>query len=337
MNLADAVVTEQLKRIPELAESYGALGRQKYLHDAEYHLSLLAQAIWLSNPALFADYIGWAGNMLEAREVPREHLITHLQCMSDILQEALPKAAAAPVHDCIHAALLRLPPAAMEISPDIRDSDPLSDLAKEYLQLLLTGDRHRACRLVWDCAESGTDVRDIYLYVFQSCQYEIGRLWQLNKITVAQEHYCTAATQLIMAQFYPRIFNGVKNGYGFMAASVAGELHELGPRMVCDFLELAGWDTHYLGANTPTEGILQMVRDRHPHILGVSATLSLHVREVQKLIAAVRSSEHCKGTKLLVGGAAFNNQKDLWRQIGADGNALNAAESVQIAEKIGRL
>ena len=40
---------------------------------------------------------------------------------------------------------------------------------------------------------NGISVKDIYLHVFQSSLYEIGRLWQENKITVAQEHYCQYA------------------------------------------------------------------------------------------------------------------------------------------------
>lgn len=329
--LAEAVVKRQMAHMPDLARRYGARGQQKCLQDAQYHLNCLAQAISLANPDLFTDYIAWAADMLEARGVSREHLTTHLHCMSDTMAEVLPQEMAAAVGHFIHTALRQLPPAAVEPATAIADSQPLAGLAKKYLRMLLDGDRHGAGRLVLGSTEAGTGVKDIYLYVFQSCQYEIGRLWQMNKITVAQEHYCTAATQVIMAQFYPQIFSSEKKGYRFVAASVAGELHELGPRMACDFLELAGWDTDYLGANTPIDGIVQMVLDRDPDALGLSATLSFHVAEIEETIAAVRSTERCKNLKIIVGGAPFNRHKDLWRQIGADGSAVNAAETVQIA------
>jgi MerR family transcriptional regulator, light-induced transcriptional regulator len=329
--LADAVVRRQMAYMPDLVRRYGARGQQKCLQDAQYHLSYLAQAIRLANTALFTDYIAWAADMLEARRIPREHLISHLRCMSETMEEILSKEMAAAVCDFIDAALSELPPTLAEPATAIADTEPLAGLAKKYLRLLLNGDRHGAGRLVLDSAEAGTDVKDIYLYVFQSCQYEIGRLWQMNRITVAQEHYCTAATQVLMAQFYPQIFSSEKNGYRFVAASVAGELHELGPRMACDFLELAGWDTDYLGANTPIDGIVQMVLDRDPDALGLSATLSFHVAEIEKTIAAVRSTDRCKNLKIIFGGAPFNRHKDLWQQIGADGSAVNAAETVQIA------
>lgn len=74
---------------------------------------------------------------------------------------------------------------------------------------------------------AGTPVKEIHLHVFQPAQYEVGRLWQMNRITVAQEHYCTAATQLIMSQLYPHIFASVKNGCTLGATCVGGDLHEV--------------------------------------------------------------------------------------------------------------
>src|ERR687884_855481 len=115
----------------------------------------------------------------------------------------------------------------------------------------------------------------------------------------AQGHFCTAATQLLMAQFYPAILTMAKVGPRFVAACVAGELHELGMRMVADVLELEGWETHYLGANTPAESVVHMVVDRQAHVVGISATMPFHVRAVAALVAAVRSEEACKTVKVL--------------------------------------
>ena len=105
-------------------------------------------------------------------------------------------------------------------------------------------------------------MRDVYLHVFQRSQYEIGRLWQSNQISVAQEHLCTAATQLIMSQLYPFIFGTERRNRRVVAACVGGDLHEIGIRMVADFFEMDGWDTFYLGANVPITDIVQTVIDR---------------------------------------------------------------------------
>ena len=70
----------------------------------------------------------------------------------------------------------------------------------------------------------------------------------MNLLSVAQEHYCTAATQLVMSQLYPRIFSTERRGRTLVAARVADDLHEIGLRMVADFFEMEGWDTFYVGA-----------------------------------------------------------------------------------------
>ena len=137
---------------------------------------------------------------------------------------------------------------------------------RAYLEALLGGDRQTASRLLLDAVESGTPLKDIY-QVFQRSQYEIGRLWQMNKITVAQEHYCSAATQLIMSLLYPRVFNTERIGRTLVAACVQGDLHEIGMRIVANFFELEGWGTSYLGANMPTSGIVDALVQRRPDAL----------------------------------------------------------------------
>ena len=90
------------------------------------------------------------------------------------------------------------------------------------LRLLLRGNRQAASQLILTAVARGVTVKDIYLHVFQRTQYEIGRLWQINRISVAQEHFCTAATQLIMSQLYPHIFRTERVGRRLVATCVGG-------------------------------------------------------------------------------------------------------------------
>ena len=64
---------------------------------------------------------------------------------------------------------------------------------------------------------------------------------------------------------------------------VSDELHEIGLRIVCDFFEMEGWDTFYLGANTPTRSIIQMISDQHINLLVISETMTFHVQRVAEL------------------------------------------------------
>jgi MerR family transcriptional regulator, light-induced transcriptional regulator len=158
-----------------------------------------------------------------------------------------------------------------------KEAGALEKEAKIYLKSLLKADRLAASSIVKNTLESGCEIKDIYIHIFQATQYEIGRLWQTNRINVAQEHYCTAATQAIMSQLYPYVFKNKKNGHRLVAACVNGELHELGIRMVADILEMEGWDTYYLGANTPLKSLLESLSRYQAEVLCISATINYNI------------------------------------------------------------
>ena len=212
-------------------------------------------------------------------------------------------------------------------------SHPFSGLAREYLETLLSGNRGNASRLILAAADNGMTVKDIYLHVFQPAQYEIGNLWQTNKISVAQEHFCTAATQLIMSQLYPRIFSGNKSGGTIVATCVSGELHEIGVRMVADFFEMDGWNSYYLGSNMPFPDIVDAVATHKADVLAVGVTITRHVPEVEQLIRAARSSPACATVKILAGGYPFNIDPGLAAKIGADGSAPDAGSAIALARE----
>jgi methylmalonyl-CoA mutase cobalamin-binding domain/chain len=207
-------------------------------------------------------------------------------------------------------------------------------LAQEYLQALLESDRRRASQLILDAVQAGVPVKDIYLHVFQRSQYEIGRLWHMNQITIAHEHYCTAATQMIMSQLYPHIAVNRKDNRRMVAASVSGELHELGVRMVADFFEMAGWETLFLGANTPLPGIIKLLIEHKADVLAISATMTFHVSRVAAIIDALRASPECRDVIVIVGGRPFNIAPELWEDVGADAYGRDAQEAVDVAERL---
>jgi methanogenic corrinoid protein MtbC1 len=332
--LAAQMVAREFVRHPELEKRYGDAGRQRCLEDAGYHLAYLAQAIAADSAALFGDYVGWAKVMLAKRGIPAKDLGGLLEIMQEVVQQELPPDFSPLACVFLDRGLRQLPQMSDDVPCFIAEDTPLAPLARQYLQALLRGERHIASKLILDAAQNGVAVRDLYLQVFQRTQYETGRLWQVNQISVAQEHYCTAATQLIMSLLYPYVFGGEKTRGTLVATCISGDLHELGVRMVSDFFELDGWRTYYLGANMPTSAVVQAVAQRQADALAISATITYHVRAVESLIAVVRRTPECRGVKILVGGYPFKTAPDLWKIIGADGSASDAQDAVIMGNRL---
>ncbi len=216
----------------------------------------------------------------------------------------------------------------------LTNGSPLNLTANNYLTSLLNKDRQRAEEIITKAIEDGVPIKDVYLKIFQPVQWEIGRLWQTNKITVAMEHYCTAATQFIMSRLYNYIFATEKNGKSLVATSISGELHELGIRMVSDFFEMEGWNTFYLGANTPNKSIVDMIKDVNADVLAISATIYFNIPQVTELINYIKSETDPEKLKILVGGKAFNSYHELWKQVNADGYASDAEGAVNEAYRL---
>jgi len=332
--IASAIARRHYEGRPAACDPSAGEGWEKSIRDVGYHLSYLVEALLAEDPALFVAYAQWAQVLFDNLGFPSHVMPATVEIMRDVLEQRIPPSAQPTIGTYLEASLAGLE----------RHEEPESflgqgglhaDLAERYLNALLQGDRQVASRLILDAVEGGVSVKAIYLDVFQPVQREIGRLWQMNRINVAEEHYSTAATQLIMSQLYPRIFVTERVGRRLVATCVGEELHEIGVRMVADFFEMAGWDTYYLGANVPSESIIQSAAEHEADLVAISATLMPHVSEVAALIERIRASEKLDDrVKILIGGYPFNLSAGLWERLGADGYAPDASQAVDVANEL---
>jgi methanogenic corrinoid protein MtbC1 len=212
--------------------------------------------------------------------------------------------------------------------------NPLLCYAERYLSMLLAGKRKEAQVLIHGLITTKHNIAHIYEHIFQATQYEVGLLWQANKITVAHEHYCTAATQLIMASLYPYIFEMPKKGAKMVGCTVADNLHEIGIRMISDLFEIDGWDTYYLGANMPDINIISAVKEQQADILAISVTMPFHISKAENLVKKIRNDSSLNNLRIIVGGYPFSLVPGLWKQVGADGSAKDANEAIKLANSM---
>jgi methanogenic corrinoid protein MtbC1 len=133
--------------------------------------------------------------------------------------------------------------------------------------------------------------------------YETGELWMKKKISVATEHLATTITMSMMAQARPTVLDSPRNGKKAVVTCVGGELHQLGGQMVSDTLDFLGWDSFFLGANTPVEGLLEMVGEKQPDVLALSVSLSNHVGQFKETVERTRAM--FPSLEILAGGQAF--------------------------------
>ena len=82
--------------------------------------------------------------------------------------------------------------------------------------------------------------------------------------------------------------------------------------MLTDVFENDGWDTIYLGAAVPLDGVMQAIKENHPDLVAFSVTMPQHLMVCQELVKVVRRSY--PALKIAVGGRAFLSTHEIWRK-----------------------
>jgi diguanylate cyclase (GGDEF)-like protein len=176
----------------------------------------------------------------------------------------------------------------------------LRRLSRDYEDALRLADAAGAQRVAGRSLSEGLSVARLYQRVIAPAMWRIGTLWEQGAISVADEHLATALTHQVMAGIY-----GPSLGHKFMPgrvllAAVEGEQHALGLRMAADVIELAGYETIYLGADVPTADLLGVVTARAPDLVALAATMPDSAIALDRAVTGIHDVD--PNARVLFGG-----------------------------------
>jgi MerR family transcriptional regulator, light-induced transcriptional regulator len=331
--LAREITSEHFHRHPELDERYRQKGRERCIEDTAYHLHYLAEAIAADSPSLFTSYLGWAKIMLSARGIPPADLVSHLRTTMHIIEQRAASIDVLAIANIVNAALAALPHLPDQLPSFIDPQKPFAADAEKYLHALLILDREDAIQPILTMVESGTRVSDVFEHVLVPVQQEIGRLWQQNQITVVQEHFCTAATDMLISKLTHQ-FVAISRQVSALTMCTEGEEHCLGIKMLTEILEADGWRATYVGANPPIVDVIKYLH-RHPtDLAAISVVNPMNLSRARQLIASIKTLPKDRIPRILVGGGALNADPDRWKMLGADGFAESLLDGLDKANRL---
>lgn len=177
-----------------------------------------------------------------------------------------------------------------------------------YLEGLLAGDRRRCARILTELLEGGLPVRAAYVELFQRSLHEVGELWASNKVSVATEHIATAITEGLLNLALPYVLAAEPIGQVVVVGAVSPELHQVGAKIVADTFEMNGWNSVFVGANTPEADFVHRVVATDPNLLALSLTMSFNIGSMERLILTVQ--ERLPALGIVVGGQGLHREGD---------------------------
>lgn len=338
--LADVAVDAMIEADPTVEARYGDIARRTWRTESEARIAHLAQSVACGRPGLYAGHVAWAVAALRARHVPEADIRAHLASVERALEAELPDDAREATRAHLDAARAAADARHEQGDGLLADTSRDATLARLYLLHLLQRDTAEALALAQDALRGGMPLGDLYERVVAPALGEVGRMWSLQEASIADEHFCTAATRTIVAQLRAAAACAGPDGRRALCLAVGGDMHDVGIRMAADLLELDGWTVEFLGANVPAAEAVISVEDaaaepgRAFDLVVASAATALSMRALIDLLDALQASPVGRSVPVLVGGTPFAADPELAAAVGASAGATTLSGAVREAARL---
>ena len=157
-------------------------------------------------------------------------------------------------------------------------------------------------------------------------KYEKGKLFLPQLLQAASA--AQSAFEEIKTAIAQRGGAGASKGR-IVLATVKGDVHDIGKNIVKVILENYGFEVIDLGRDVPVETVVETVREKDVHLVGLSALMTTTLKSMEETIAALHAAK--LDCKVMVGGAVLT--PEYAEKIGADWYAKDAKQSADIAKE----
>jgi len=211
----------------------------------------------------------------------------------------------------------------------------LSEDDKAFQSLVLTGDYASCVEFIRSRIAGRVTFRRLCLGLMSNAARDLGEQWSRDELSFVDVTVALARLHLLLHDFsksepakLPRKPSSI------ILANAPTEQHAFGLSVVSKVFEFEGWSVSggpYLQAGTALE---KLVSRNCFDVAGISAATPENAKALEPRIAGLRKASSNPCIKVIVGGGGFAGNPELYRQIGADGVAVDANEAVLTARAL---
>ncbi|MCX7654100.1 MAG: homocysteine S-methyltransferase family protein [Fervidobacterium sp.] len=199
----------------------------------------------------------------------------------------------------------------------------------ELAKLLLSGDIINSEKYIMNHLPMMKPI-EIAQTILTNTMEEIGNLYAQNKIFLPHLILAAETVKPIFDKLLSMIEDkeSVKLGK-VLLATVEGDIHDIGKKIVATILESAGFEVIDIGKDVPASTILQKAKELKPDIIGLSAMMTTTVLQVGEVVKTLRQA----GIEIpvIAGGASMN--EELAKRFGSY-YAKDAQQAVEVCKNI---
>ena len=113
--------------------------------------------------------------------------------------------------------------------------------------------------------------------------------------------------------------------------TIEGDVHDLGKNIVALMLEMYGYEVNDLGKGVPVQQVIEAAKAQGADVIAVSALMTTSMRNMAKLIDALKRDGCRDQFKVAIGGAPISQA--YCDRIGADIFAKDAVGAVEAIDR----
>jgi 5-methyltetrahydrofolate--homocysteine methyltransferase len=183
--------------------------------------------------------------------------------------------------------------------------------------------------LVQEALEACVDPKSIVLKGLTEAMEIVGEKFEQEEYLIPDMLASAECAGAAMDILNPHLVEaGVENRGKFIIATVADDLHDIGKNIVSIMLKGAGYEVIDLGADVPTERIIEAVGEHQAPFLGLSALLTTTMRAMGDVTDQLSKAGLRDGVSVLIGGAPTSDE--FAKQIGADAYCRDVFEAIDV-------
>jgi len=204
---------------------------------------------------------------------------------------------------------------------------------REIEDAVVRGDAPGVVALVQRAVAEGVEPLAIVAEHLVPAMAEVGARFEREEFFVPEILMSSSAMQSGMGVLKPLMAGQeAVTAHRVVIGTVQSDIHDLGKNLVAIMLGGAGFEVEDLGCDVASEKFVEAVRQKEPHILGMSALMTTTMTAMRDTIDALAEADLRGRVKVMVGGAPLTQA--YCDEIGADAYAPDAWAAVKLAKKL---
>jgi methanogenic corrinoid protein MtbC1 len=193
---------------------------------------------------------------------------------------------------------------------------------------LISLDRDTAQQIINQAMSIGSPIEIAGELISQTLKI-IGDMWEEGKLSLSQVYMSGVICEQIIDTILPPK-SPVRRNQPKMAIAVFEDYHLLGKRIIYSVLRASGFELMDLGSGLDAERLIEIVKNQEIKILLLSVLMlpsALHIKELKARLSDT-------DVKIVVGGAPFRFDEELWKEVGADSFGRDSSEAIEIVTNL---